>query len=215
MLDAPPGQLGDMDHAVHTADIHEGAVGSEGLDNALILHAHLDGLPDLGLSLLAGLVQQGLDRANDTVALRVDFGNAQLLSGLHQRIKGRLAGQTSLAGGDEHADALDQSHDAALILIHNDALHGLLALHSGLQNFPVLHGIQTLLGKHDPAFHIIHTDNKGFHFIAHMDIVSHHVSGIVGQLGGGNITRLLDAQINGNVSCVDRCNDAGHLFSCM
>ena len=62
---------------------------------------------------------------------------------------------------------------------------------------------------------VVHTDNKSFDFVAHVDVVSNNVSGIIGQLSGGNIACLLNAQINGNISSVDSGNDAGHLFSCM
>src|SRR5699024_6242828 len=47
VLDAAPGQLGDVDHAVHAADIHESAVGSQGLHGAGVVLALLDLGPDL------------------------------------------------------------------------------------------------------------------------------------------------------------------------
>lgn len=53
-------------------------VRGHGLDNAVIVLADLDALPDGGLSSLTLLVQHGLDGADDAAAGTVDLGHAEL-----------------------------------------------------------------------------------------------------------------------------------------
>ena len=54
MLNAAPGHLGDVNHTVHTAQIHESAVAGQRLDRAGVLLTHLSLRPEGGLLLLAG-----------------------------------------------------------------------------------------------------------------------------------------------------------------
>src|SRR5699024_5738676 len=66
VLDAGPGQLGDVDHAVHTADVHEGAVRGQALHGTGVVLAHLDVGPNLGscrVTVLSGHGQHGAQHA--------------------------------------------------------------------------------------------------------------------------------------------------------
>ena len=55
LVDALPAQLGNVDHAVHAADVDERAVAGQALDDAVIALADLDLVPDAGDGLMAGL----------------------------------------------------------------------------------------------------------------------------------------------------------------
>ena len=84
VLDAAPGQLRDVNHAVYAADVYECAVGSQGLNGAVVLVADLDGVPDLLSSSLASLPLDLTDRTNNALALTVDLGDIEGLLGLNQ-----------------------------------------------------------------------------------------------------------------------------------
>ena len=73
VLDVIPAQLGNMDHAVHAADVNECAVGSQGLDNTGVVLADLDLAPDLLLSGLALLGSDGTDGTDHAAAGTVDL----------------------------------------------------------------------------------------------------------------------------------------------
>ncbi len=79
-----------MDHAVHAADIHKSAVGSQGLDNALVVLTDLDVIPDLLALGSAFLIEDGADGAHHSAAGTVDLGDVQLDGGAHQLGHGPL-----------------------------------------------------------------------------------------------------------------------------
>ena len=66
-----------MDHAVHAADVHEGAVGSQGLHGTSVLLALLNVGPHLGGLGGALLGLNGADGAHHTAAGAVGLGDAQ------------------------------------------------------------------------------------------------------------------------------------------
>jgi len=159
VLDAAPAQLGDMDHAVHTADVHEHAVGGHGLDNAIVVLTHFDVVPDLSLGGLTGLVLHSTDGTHHAAAGTVDLGNPQgdgLADHLAQLGAAGLAG---LGSGNEHAHALNVDDDAALVFLGDLAFQRGLVLAGLCDVVPHLHGVQTLLGQHGIAFHIVDADD--------------------------------------------------------
>ena len=212
ILDAAPGQLGNMDHAVHAADVHESAVAGQGLDDAMILLAFLDLGPGLLGSGLAGLVLHGADGAHHAPPGMVHLGDAQLDLGLQQAGHGRVLGQAGLRGGDENADALDIDHDAALVLLGDGAFHGDALFPGGLDAVPVLHGIQALLRKLHGALHVVDADNEGLDLLAHLDDVLGLDVGIVGQLGDGDVAGMLGAQIHRDLGSADGGDDTRDLI---
>ena len=215
VLDAAPGQLGDVDHAVHAADVHEHAVAGHGLHGAGVVLAHLDGAPHGLLSGLAGLVSDAADGAHHAAAGTVDLGNAELdLLTLHGR-QISAAGLAALRSGNEHADALDGNHDAALVLLGDSAFqHGLL-LNGSLNVLPDLHSVQTLLGQLGIAFHIVDADNIGLDLVAHLHDILGLRAGIVAQLAELDVSILLSANIHLNLGGGDGGDNTGYLLSCI
>ena len=215
MTDSVPGQLGDVNHTVNTADINKCAVAGEGLDNALVLVADSDGLPDLCLSLTASLIAQLLDGTDYTATCAVDLGDADLVGCLHHSVKGSILGQAGLACGDEYSDAQNVSDYAALVLINDNAIQGLFALNSTLKLLPILNSIKATLGKSNNAVNVIYANNGSFDLIADFDALFELKGGIVGQLSKRNISSLLNAKVNSDVGIVDLRYYAAYLFSCM
>ena len=101
MFDLAPAQLGDVDHAVHAAQIDECAVIGQGFDNAVVLLADLYFAPELILQNFLCSLRTAFDRGG-AAALAVDFQDFKLNLFLSRssRLSARLHG--CLGGGDEH-----------------------------------------------------------------------------------------------------------------
>ena len=208
VLDAAPGQLGDVDHAVHAADVHESAVGSQGLHGAGIALAVLD--PDLLRSGGTLGAHHAADGTHHAAAGTVDLGDHQTHLLLEQGAHGSLTGQTGLRGGDEHPDALHRHHDAALVVLGDHAVQNSLVLTGGLDLLPALDHVKALLGQGDHALLIVDADDEGLDLVAHLDQLLNLGGGVVGQLGYGNVAGVLGAQIHLDLSrrnCYDCASD--------
>ena len=215
VLDAAPAQLGDVNHAVHAADVDEHAVRGHGLDNAVIVLADLDAFPDGGLSSLTLLVQHGLDGADDAAAGTVDLGHAELDLLLDHLAKVGVLGHTALRSGHEDAHALDRDDDAALVHFGHDAFEDGLVLNGSLDVLPELDRVETFLGEGGVAFHVVDADDISFDLVADLDDILGLDIGVVAQLGNRDVTRLLAADVDLNFGRADGRDDAGHLISCI
>ena len=177
--------------------------------------ADLDALPDGSLGGLTGLVLHGTDGTHHPAAGTVDLGDPQG-HGLADHL-GQIgaAGLAALGSGHEHAHALDVDDDAALVLLGDLALKSGFVL-AGLSDIlPDLHGVQTLLGEHGIALHVVDADDVGLDLVADLDDVLGLDAGISGQLVDGNIARLLAAQIHLNLGGTHGRHDTGYLLSCI
>ena len=215
VLDAAPAQLGNVDHAVHAADIHEHTVGGHGLDDTVIVLAHLDVVPNLSLSGLTGLILHGTDGTHHAAAGTVDLGDTQGDSLADHLAELSAAGLAALGSGDKHTHALDIDHDAALVLLSDLAFQRGLILAGLCDVIPHLDSIQTLLGQHCIAFHIVDADDVRLDLVADLHHVLRLDIGISGQLVNGNIASLLAAQIHLHLGGTDGRHDTGYLLSCI
>ena len=204
-----------MDHAVHTADVHEGTVGGEGLDNTMVLLAHFDFAPDLLLSSLAGLSVHGTDGTDGAAAGTVDLGNLQL-HGLANHT-GHIAalGDAGLGSGDEHPDALHIGNQAALVLLGDGGFDGGLVLHHIRHVVPDLQAVQLLLGQLHSAFLVVHTNHEDLNLVAHLQ----DILGLHGRIGADFVIRdiasVLGAQIDLDFGIADTGNGSDDLISCI
>ena len=215
VLDAAPAQLGNVHHAVHAADVDEGAVGSEALDDAMVLLVDLDLVPDLLGGSLAGLSGDGTDGADHSAAGAVDLGDLHADGLTDQLAQIAALGNAGLGSGNEHADALDIGNQAALVLLGDDALDDRLLLAGSLDLVPALDGVQTLLGQHHGALHVVDTDHIDLDLIAHIEQVLGLGSGIAADLAVGDVAGVLGAQVHIHFGGGDGRDDAGHLVSCI
>ncbi len=177
--------------------------------------ADLDVVPDLGLGSLASLVGHGADGTHHAAAGAVDLGDTQGDGLADHLAEVGAAGLTALGSGHEHAHALDVDDDAALVLLSDLALQSDLVLAGLLDVLPNLHGIQTLLGEHGVALHVVDADDVGLDLVADLDDVFRLGVGVGGQLFHGNIARLLAAQVDLHLGGADRRDDTGYLLSCI
>src|SRR5713101_7106264 len=123
VLDAPPGEVGDVQQAVDSAEIDERAVVGDVLDNALDDGALLEVCQELLALRALRSFQHRAPRDDDVVPLAVELDDLEL----HLLA---LVGQGVLDGADvderpgkEGADAVGHDGEAALHLARDDPLH--------------------------------------------------------------------------------------------
>ena len=177
--------------------------------------ADLDVVPDLGLCRLTRLVGDRLDGADHAAAGTVDLRDTQGDGLTDHGAQLGTAGQTGLGSGHEHAHALDVDDDTALVLLGDLALESGLVLARLLDVLPDLDSVQTLLGQHGIALHIVDADDVSLDLVADLHHILRLDIGIGGQLVHGNVARLLAAQIDLHLGGADRRYDTGYLLSCI
>ena len=209
-MDTAPAQLGDVDHAVDAADVDKRAVAGQGLDDALVLLADLDLIPDVLDALAALGLGNAADGADHALAGLVDLGDLETHGLLQKLGKLGLAGQIGLGGGDEHAHALDVDDDAALVLLGDDAFHDLAVVDGLFDVRPHLGGVQTLLGQHRGALHVVDSNDNSLDGIADLDRIL-NLDAVVGEFGRGDEAGVLCAQINADLGAGDRYDRAADL----
>ena len=213
VLDAAPGQLGDVNHAVHAADVYECAVGSQGLNGAVVLVADLDGVPDLLSSSLASLSLDLTDRTNNALALTVDLGDIEGLLGLNQLAHRLILRYAGLGCRDEYANAVCSCNNTAAVLLNDNTLNNGVLLVSLLNGLPALQLINALLGQSDGALAVVYANNNSFDLVTNVDVGSYVIVRVVRQLTQRDIRSVLNAQIYLYVVIGNTYNGAGYLFS--
>lgn len=151
VLDAAPGQVRDVDQAVHAADVHKGAKVGQAANDAVHGLADLEVLP--GRSLAGGglLRQDRLAGSHQAALLLVDLDDLEL-EGLADELVDLLdVALGELGGGDEGADAVDIGDQAALDDALADALDVLVVLVLFHQSVPILAADDVLLGEENIA----------------------------------------------------------------
>ena len=213
VLDAAPRQLGDVNHAVHAADVYECAVGSQGLNGAVVLVADLDGVPDLLSSSLASLLLDLTDRTNNALALTVDLGDIEGLLGLYQLAHRLILRYAGLGCRDEYANAVCSCNNTAAVLLNDNTLNNGVLLVSLLNGFPALQLINALLGQSDGTLAVVYANNNSLDLVANVDVGSYVIVRVVRQLTQRDIRSVLNAQIYLYVVIGNTYNGAGYLFS--
>ena len=213
VLDAAPGQLGDVNHAVHAADVYECAVGSQGLNGAVVLVADFDGVPDLLSSSLASLPLDLTDRTNNALALTVDLSDIEGLLGLNQLAHRLILRYAGLGCRDEYANAVCSCNNTAAVLLNDNTLNNGVLLVSLLNGLPALQLINALLGQSDGTLAVVYANNNSLDLVANVDVGSYVIVRVVRQLTQRDIRSVLNAQIYLYVVIGNTYNGAGYLFS--
>lgn len=121
----------------------------------------------------------------------------------------------ALRSGHEHAHALDRNDDAALVHFGHGAFENGLVLNGGLNVFPELDSVETLLGEGGVAFHVVDADNVSLDLVADLDDVLGLDVGVAAQLRNRDIACLLAADVDLDLGRADGGHDTGHLISCI
>ena len=152
MVDPAPAHVGDVEQAVDAAEVDEGAVLGDVLDDALDDLALLEGLERLGLLLVALLLEEHAAREHDVAALLVELDDLELVGLPDELVQVADGPEIDLRAGEErlHA-AADGDRQAALHALADGPFDELVALARGRDLVPHLHLVRFLLGKRDEA----------------------------------------------------------------
>ena len=131
MVDAPPGDVGDMQQAVDAAEIDESAVIGDVLDHALDDLALFEIGDDLVALLGAALFENRAARHDDIAAAAVHLEDLERLRHAHQRRHVADRADIDLRARQEGHGAVEIDGKAALHLIEDDAFD-LLGVLEGL-----------------------------------------------------------------------------------
>ena len=138
MVDAPPGDVGDMQQAIDAAEIDEGAVIGDVLDHAVEDLAFLEAGDQLRARLGAALLEHGAARDDDVAARAVHLEDLEGLRRAHQRGDVAHRADIDLAARQEGDGAVEIDGEAALDAAEDDAGDALIGLEALLEQGPGL-----------------------------------------------------------------------------
>ena len=212
MLDALPGKLGDVNHSVHAADVDECAVVGKRLDGAGILLTDLSLCPESFLSGLSLLLEDGTDGADSSSLVVVDLDDAEL-DVLSQKAVKRLAARCGCKRtGDENANAVGNSDNAALDNIGDNAFEDLIGLSRVSDIAPCLHSVITALGKHNGALCIVGLHDDKADLVAYLELLLRVSGRICAVLVHGDIAGMLSADVDLDLCGREAHDDTGDLL---
>ena len=138
MVDAPPGDVGDMQQAVDAAEVDERAVVGDVLDRAVDHLAFGEVGDDLVALLGAALLEHGAARDDDVAAAAIHLQDLERLRHVHQRRDVAHRADVDLAARQEGDRAVEIDGEAALDLVEDDAFDLLVLLEGLLELDPAL-----------------------------------------------------------------------------
>src|SRR5579871_5444761 len=155
MVDAPPGNVGDVQEAVDAAEIDEGAVVGDVFHDAVDDLAFLEAGDELLALAGAGLFEHGAARDDDVAAAAVHLEDLELLRRAHQWPEIADRPDVDLAAREKRDGAIEVDGVAALDLIEDDAGDLLIRLEGLLQFHPAFLAARLVARQHRLAQRIL------------------------------------------------------------
>jgi len=208
VLDPLPGELGDVDQAIDSAQVDEGAeVGQTS-------HAATEDLPlgqvgqGLVLHLLTVLFNRLLAGQDHLAAAAIDLQDLQRQD-LADEV-GQIVHRTDVhVGGRDEAPQAQVDDQSALDLLGAGGGQGLAGLVSLQDATPGRLQVGPLLGQHQRAFGLVHPLDDHVDLLAHLDDLVCRDIATVGQLADGHQTLGLVAHVHQDALAVDPDDPAG------
>src|SRR6202035_2007435 len=170
VVDATPAHVRDVEEAVDAAEIDEGAVLGDVLDDALDHLALLEGEESLGLLLVALLLEKDAAAEHDVAALLVELDDLELVGLPDELVQVADGPEVDLRSGEERLHtAANGDREAALHALADGPFDELVALARGRDLIPDLHLVCFLLGKHDEAVVVLATLDVDVDRVAGLD----------------------------------------------
>ena len=208
MVDVAPGELGDVDQAVDAVEVDEGAEVDDVRDDAGHGLARGEVVEDALAHLAALLLEHRTAGQDDVVAGAVELDDlaAQLLAA--ELLEILDAADIDQRRGQEaaHAEIDDQ---AALDDLDDGAVDRLARLGGGLDALPRLLEAGALLGEDQTAVRVLLLHDERVDLLAHLDLITRVDGAADAQLGDGNDTLALVADVDQDLVLVDANNAAG------
>src|SRR4051812_23149037 len=155
MIDAPPGDIRDVQKTVDAAEIHKRAIIGDVLDHAVDDLPLFEVLHQLLALLGAGLFQHGAARDHDVTAAAIHFEDLEWLIDIHQWRDVADRPDVDLAARQECHGAVEIDREAALDLIEDDARDLLVGLERFLQLAPAFLAARLVAREHGIAKRVL------------------------------------------------------------
>ena len=136
VIDAAPGDIGDVQKAIDAAQVHKGPVIGDVLDHAFENLALGKVGDQFRSGFGSGFLQHGAAGNDDVVALRVHFQDLERLRRVHHRGDVADRADIHLASGQERHRARQIDDEAALDAAENDAVDALAVVEGFFQRPP-------------------------------------------------------------------------------
>ena len=169
MVDAPPRHVGDVQQAVDAAEIDEGAVLGDVLDDAVDDLALLEVGDELGALLGAGLLEDGAARDDDVAAAAVHLEDLEGLRDAHQRRDVAHRADVHLGARQEGHGAVEIDGVAALDLVEDDAVDALVVLERLLELHPAFLAARLVAGDDGLAERVLDALDIDLDLVADLD----------------------------------------------
>src|SRR6266852_553214 len=170
MVDAPPGDVGDVQEPVDAAEIDEGAVIGDVLDDAGEDLAFLERGDQLGALLRPALLEHGAARHHDVAARAIHLEDLEGLRRVEQRRDVAHRPYIDLAARQEGAGAVEVDGEAALDAAEDDSGHPLVALERLLEQGPGLLAARLLTRQLRLAVLVLHPLEEDLDRVADLDV---------------------------------------------
>ena len=168
VVDVLPGELGNVDEAVDTAEVHERTEVDDRGDVALANLALLEGLEEVGANRSLGLFEVGAAREHDVVAVLVELDDLRFELLADVRLKVAHAAHLDERSGEEAAKA-DVDDEAALDNLNDGAGNDTFVFLDVLDRAPCALVLRTLLREDQAAFLVLLLENERLDLVADLD----------------------------------------------
>ena len=170
VVDAAPGDVGDVQQAVDAAEVHEGAVVGDVLHHAVEDHAFLQALDQLAALLGARLLEHGAAADHDVAAGAVHLEDLEGLRAAHQRADVAHRADVDLAARQEGHGAAEVDGEAALDAAEDHAVDALLRLVGLLEVGPGFLAPRLLARQDDGAVAVLVALDEELDDVADLDL---------------------------------------------
>ena len=182
VIDAPPGHVGDMQQAVDAAEVDEGAVVGDVLDQAVDHLAFGQLGDDLGALLGARGFQDLAAGHDDVAAAAIHLQDLEGLRRVHQRADVAHRPHVHLAARQERHGAVEVDREAALDLVEDDAFDLLLVVEFLLEADPAFLAPRLVARQHGFAERVLDALDVDLDGVADLELVRLAGQGELAQL---------------------------------
>ena len=194
---AAPREVGDVNQAVHAAEVNKHTVAGDVLHSAF---EHLT-LLKLGNDFFLLLFEFGLDkclvRNNHVAELLVDFHHLELHGLAHKHIVVANGAHIDLAAGQECLDAKHVNDHATFGAAFDETFDDLIVLKRLINAIPTLGCARLAVRQDELTLFVLLVFNKHFHSVAHLEV------GVVTEFVKGNDAVRLRTDVNHHLALVD------------
>src|SRR5260221_2925613 len=201
MVDALPGDVGDMQEAIDAAEIDERTVVGDVLDHAVEDLAFGQRAHQAGTVLGAGLFHHGTARHDDVAAAAVHLEDGELLGLAHQRTDVAHRAHIDLAARQEGHGAGKVDREAALNTSEDRAHDALLIVECFLEKGPGFLAASLVARQDGLAFLVLHAIDEDVDHVAFLHFRRAHSP--VGEFAQGDAALGLEADIDGDEIVAD------------